>query len=97
MYSRSPHADRNPNAAAPGVRRPSPFGDTRKTGDARSSDRDRGKTRSDDPRRNSRERPSSGRDRRHEHPATPGVVMIGKRGNVGAALTAALRTMRRSP
>ena len=73
MYSRSPHADRNPNAAAPGVRRPSPFGDTRKTGDARSSDRDRGKTRSGDPRRNSRERPSPGRDRRHEHPATPGV------------------------
>ena len=73
MYSRSPHADRNPNAAAPGVRRPSPFGDTRKTGDARSSDRDRGKMRSDDPRRNSRERPSPGRDRRHEHPATPGV------------------------
>ena len=49
MYSRSPHADRNPNAAAPGVRRPSPFGDTRKTGDERSGDRDRGKTRSDDP------------------------------------------------
>ena len=73
MYSRSPHADRNPNAAAPGVRRLSPFGDTRKTGDERSGDRDRGKTRSDDPKRNSRKRPSPGRDRRHEHPATPGV------------------------
>ena len=81
MYSRSPHAERNSNAAAPGVRRPSPFGDTRKTGtggDCRPSPSSqwRGRSneqRSDDPRRSSRDRTSPGRDRRREQPAAPGV------------------------
>ena len=76
MYSRSPHTERNSNAAAPGVRRPSPFGDTRKTGnsgDHGPSPNDRGKTRSEDPRRSSRDRASPERDRRRETRAAPGV------------------------
>ena len=87
MYSRSPHTERNSNAAAPGVRHPFPFGDARKAGnsgdhrpspnsqwrDGRSNEQDRGKTRSEDPRRSSRDRASPGRDRRREQPAAPGV------------------------
>ena len=87
MYSRYPHTERNSNAAAPGVCRPSPFGDTRKTGvggdrrpspnsrwrNERSNEQDRGKTRPEDPRRSSRDRSSPGRDGRHEQPAAPGI------------------------